>query len=227
MVDNKYPAKDLVARVAELERKGRRERAALRGAALLLGPMLALACLVWTGPRPAWAGPLGLHIFTRDTPAKASEVNENFATLENEVLEKVDKGGDTMSGSLTVTGNVGATGSLSAGGNAVVSGRVESSNVQRYQGTMPAAGPWYDLFSAQAGKNYLILGTLGFTDCTTGSVVAHLDYYWTGSTGAHRLTVLDGEASRIQYSGGQVQISFRRNDVDYGRSYNFTVITQP
>ncbi|PKL38903.1 MAG: hypothetical protein CVV44_08520 [Spirochaetae bacterium HGW-Spirochaetae-1] len=42
------------------------------------------------------------YYFVPDTPARASEVNENFEELENAVNEKVDRSGDTMTGDLTV-----------------------------------------------------------------------------------------------------------------------------
>jgi hypothetical protein len=203
---------EILGRLETVERelagvkRSRRRWGRLAALAALLAALVATAAVAAPGSPMSCPGG-EIYCFDRDTPARASEVNHNFAQVLAWVEEKVGTVGTsavTVTGTLTAQSNVGVGGPLTLDGALTMNGDPATVN-----GALDIRGPvrMYESYRTRAiGTNH--------TAGTDGLVVA-FRYY--SSNGSHlRL---------IGYVGGTVRTrSAVRNDSgDTGTNIVFPV----
>lgn len=106
--------------------------------------------------------------------------------------------------------------------NVVVTGAFNGVTYTFYSGSTPDSN-WMTLFSVEANITYEISGRIGIGDHNAGTFYAILGKA-SGTSTAQVLTILVGDATYMQLSGGNLQI--KSNDTwghDYSAGYYFTV----
>lgn len=169
---------DVQAQLDELRREVAELRRRRRGLARWVAVTVLVAGVAWASTRTD-----GLWVFDPDSPALASEVNDNFAQLRTWLRNKV--GTDLNSGNVAIPGNLSVGGSVSFGtlsvgtlavtgsvGNLPVNGNLSVSGTTTL-GVQQKDCPNNGVCTCDGGR--MLLG--GGVQCASGSVSGSFPLY--------------------------------------------------